>query len=313
MTPPPTARNDSSGCHLGSSRRWAVAGPFRPGAGGPPQIAPSAAPRTAARRRPPPRRPRRAGPAAARTARTIKAPDPRQRARRTIRTRRSRLADRFSAGQPRRRLITTLVVMLLILSAVLVKVGLLQTVEGDALRSAATQQWTRDRPLRAQRGSIFDRDGEELALSVPASTIAVNPMQVEDPEGTAATFAEVLDLSADRRDELAAEMAAGRPRLPLRRPPGRRRARRPDRRVAAGRRVGLPGGPPDAARRRHRPQRHRAHRHRRRRHGRPRGAVRQRARRQAGRADPGGRPRRSLDRRQRAGRHASRCPATTSC
>ncbi len=98
--------------------------------------------------------------------------------------------------------------MLLILSAVLVKVGALQTFEGDALRSAAAQQWTRDQPLRAQRGSIFDRDGEELALSVPASTVAVNPKQVVDPDGTAATFARILDLSADRRDELAAAMAA---------------------------------------------------------------------------------------------------------
>ena len=98
--------------------------------------------------------------------------------------------------------------MLLILSAVLVRVGALQTFEGDALRSAAAQQWTRDQPLRAQRGSIFDRDGEELALSVPASTIAVNPKQVVDPDGTAATFARILDLSAERREELAAAMAA---------------------------------------------------------------------------------------------------------
>ena len=140
--------------------------------------------------------------------RTIKAPDPRQRARRTIRVRTSRIASRFSAGQPRRRLITTLVVMLLILSAVLVKVGMLQTVEGDSLRSAASEQWTRDRPLRAPRGTIFDRDGEELALSVPATTIAVNPRQVEDPEGTAATFAEILGLSRDRQDELEAAMVA---------------------------------------------------------------------------------------------------------
>ncbi|MET0145839.1 MAG: penicillin-binding protein 2 [Ilumatobacteraceae bacterium] len=140
--------------------------------------------------------------------RTIKAPDPRQRARRTIRVRTPRLVSRFSAGQPRRRLMATLVVMLVILSAVLVKVGALQTFQGDSLRNAATQQWTRDREVLAQRGSIFDRNGEELALSVPASTIAVNPMQVQDPVGTADTFASILQLSADRRDELEAQMAA---------------------------------------------------------------------------------------------------------
>lgn len=103
---------------------------------------------------------------------------------------------------------TTLVVMLVVLSAVLVKVGLLQTVQGDSLRSAATQQWTRDRTLPAQRGAIFDRNGDELALSVPAATVAVNPMQVEDPAGTAQSFATILGLSADREAELEAEMAA---------------------------------------------------------------------------------------------------------
>ena len=162
------------------------------------------------------------------------------RARRTIRVRTRRLSDRFSAGQPRRRLISALVVLLLILSAVLVKVGLLQTFEGDQLRSAASDQWTRDRPLRAQRGSIFDRNGEELALSVPASTVAVNPKQVTDPVGTAEVLAEVLGLDDERRDELAAEMADARHGLPLRRPPDRHRGRRSARRPRPARRDDLP-------------------------------------------------------------------------
>ena len=139
--------------------------------------------------------------------RAVQTRDPRQHARRTVRARRSALATRFAAGQPRMRLLFTLVMMLLFLMAVLFKVGLLQTFQGDSLRSAASNQWTRDRTLRAQRGAIFDRNGDELALSVPAATVAVNPKQVEDPEGTAATFARVLDLTSDREAELAAEMA----------------------------------------------------------------------------------------------------------
>jgi cell division protein FtsI (penicillin-binding protein 3) len=133
---------------------------------------------------------------------------PKIRARRTITTRTRRLAARFSAGQPRKRLIATLAAILLVLSAVLVKVGLLQTVDGDGLRSAAAAQWTRTRPLPARRGSIFDRNGEELALSVPASTIAVNPKQVTDPVGTGGVFASVLGLDPGRRDELVAAMKA---------------------------------------------------------------------------------------------------------
>jgi cell division protein FtsI (penicillin-binding protein 3) len=98
--------------------------------------------------------------------------------------------------------------MLLILGAVLVRVGLLQTLQGDGLRNAASQQWTRERVLPAQRGTIFDRNGDELALSVPASTVAVDPQHVDDPSGTADTFAQILGLSAERRDELEAEMVA---------------------------------------------------------------------------------------------------------
>ena len=99
--------------------------------------------------------------------------------------------------------------MLLVLAAVLVRVGLLQTTaEGDGLRNAASQQWTRDRVLPAQRGTIFDRNGDELALSVPASTVAVDPRQVNDPAGTADIFAQILGLSPERRDELEAEMRA---------------------------------------------------------------------------------------------------------
>jgi cell division protein FtsI (penicillin-binding protein 3) len=101
------------------------------------------------------------------------------------------------------------VAMLLVLAAVLVRVGLLQTTaEGDGLRSAASQQWTRDRVLPAQRGTIFDRNGDELALSVPASTVAVDPQQVNDPAGTADIFAQILGLSPAQRNELEAEMAA---------------------------------------------------------------------------------------------------------
>ncbi|MGI9053378.1 MAG: peptidoglycan D,D-transpeptidase FtsI family protein [Ilumatobacteraceae bacterium] len=129
-------------------------------------------------------------------------------ARRQLDHRGSRLATLFTAGQPRRRLLIALVVMLAILAAVLVKVGLLQTIQGETLRSAATQQWTRDRTLPAQRGAIFDRNGNELALSVPASTVTVNPRQVVDAEGTAELFARTLGLDARRQIELRTAMEA---------------------------------------------------------------------------------------------------------
>src|SRR5690606_39285198 len=55
----------------------------------------------------------------------------------------SDLRARFGMGQPRRRLLLVLLALILVLGAVLVRVGLLQTSGGEALRAAGAQQWTR--------------------------------------------------------------------------------------------------------------------------------------------------------------------------
>jgi len=135
-------------------------------------------------------------------------PDPRQRDRRRITTTKPLLATRFGAGRPRFRLISTLVTLLLVLGLVTAKVGLMQGGRGQALRASASELWTRSRVLPAQRGAIFDRNGDELDLSVPASTVAVNPQQVEDVPGTIAILARLLNLSKESREELEAAVTA---------------------------------------------------------------------------------------------------------
>jgi cell division protein FtsI (penicillin-binding protein 3) len=134
------------------------------------------------------------------------APNPRTRARRKIKTTRPLLANRFGAGRPRPRLICTLIVIVLVLGLVLAKVGLLQGTGGDTLRAQAAELWTRTRQLPAQRGTIFDRNGDELALSVPGSTVAVNPRQVLDATGTIDVLGDLLGLSEERRSELLNQM-----------------------------------------------------------------------------------------------------------
>ncbi len=133
---------------------------------------------------------------------------PQTMARRTIRTTRPSLVNRFGAGRPRPRLISTLIVLLLVLGAVLAKVGLMQGMGGETLRAQAAELWTRSRQLPAQRGTIFDRNGDELALSVPGSTIAVNPRQVLDAPGTIDILGDLLGLSDEQRAALLTEMTS---------------------------------------------------------------------------------------------------------
>ena len=65
--------------------------------------------------------------------------------------------------------------------AVIGRVTVLQTAQADGLVEAGRAQRTSETVLQAQRGTIFDRNGVELALSVPKKTIIANPKLVGDP------------------------------------------------------------------------------------------------------------------------------------
>jgi len=161
-----------------------------------------------ARRRPPAAHQTAARPAPA-YGRTHRKRPTRPVERRVVAPRRARERRlRFGAGSPRRRLLVVLIVLVLVFLTVLVRVGMLQTSQGEQLRAAGTQQWTRTTQVAADRGTIFDRNGEELAMSVPASTVTINPKLIDDPEATANILASVLGLSEEKKQEILGEMVS---------------------------------------------------------------------------------------------------------
>ena len=91
--------------------------------------------------------------------------------------------------------------------AVIARVTLLQTAQAEGLVDAGRAQRTSETTLQAERGTIFDRNGVELALSVPTKTIIANPKTVGDPVGTAATLAQLLDLPDAKRISLQVAFA----------------------------------------------------------------------------------------------------------
>ena len=90
----------------------------------------------------------------------------------------------------------------LLFSLVVGRVVFLQITSADELRAAGREQRTTEAVLLARRGVIFDRNGDELAMSVPARTIVANPKLVGDPAATAATLAQVLQLSPEKQQSL---------------------------------------------------------------------------------------------------------------
>ncbi|HEX9737290.1 MAG TPA: penicillin-binding protein [Thermoanaerobaculia bacterium] len=83
----------------------------------------------------------------------------------------------------------------------------LQVVRHDHFRERAERQQNRVVELTPPRGTIFDRRGHELAVSVEVRSVAADPTLIADPAATAAALAKVLGLDAGR---LAAELGADR-------------------------------------------------------------------------------------------------------
>jgi len=95
--------------------------------------------------------------------------------------------------------VAVFVIAAVLFLAVLARVTLLQTVQADELRSAGKSQRTTEQRLKAHRGTIFDRDGADLALSVPARTVTANPKLVLDAAGTVRTLTALLQLSESKQ------------------------------------------------------------------------------------------------------------------
>src|SRR6266542_2912561 len=68
----------------------------------------------------------------------------------------------------------------------------LQVLDAPSLDEAAAKQRLRTIELPGERGRIFDRDGGDLALSVPARTVYAQPRLIGDPAGTARKLAPLL-------------------------------------------------------------------------------------------------------------------------
>ncbi|MDQ4095493.1 MAG: penicillin-binding protein 2 [Actinomycetota bacterium] len=75
---------------------------------------------------------------------------------------------------------------------------MLQIVDAPAYARIALDQRKRVIEFPARRGTIFDRTGQELAISVDMQTIWTDPQLVEDPEGAASLLAPLLGIKEEQ-------------------------------------------------------------------------------------------------------------------
>ncbi|MGH9058484.1 MAG: peptidoglycan D,D-transpeptidase FtsI family protein, partial [Acidimicrobiales bacterium] len=91
--------------------------------------------------------------------------------------------------------------------AIIVKLAYIQAIGSSQYVAVGQSEWTHTVTLAGARGAIVDRNGHELAMSIPQTTLYADPHQVTDPLGEAGKLAPVLNISATKLRGLLSENA----------------------------------------------------------------------------------------------------------
>lgn len=97
----------------------------------------------------------------------------------------------------KRRMIVMLWVASSILLLLIIRVAWIQFINGGELQSLAYEQQTLDRKINPKRGTIYDSNMTQLAVSSTVYTVTVNPTNIdsEDKEKVAQKMSELFDLN----------------------------------------------------------------------------------------------------------------------
>ena len=103
----------------------------------------------------------------------------------------------YSLSVLRKRLFAVITAITFLFCLFLSRFFYIQVIWEDDLNARALDQWTREIPVTAGRGNIYDRNGELLAGNLPAYTVYARANAVEDAAGEASVLAAALGLSYD--------------------------------------------------------------------------------------------------------------------
>lgn len=79
----------------------------------------------------------------------------------------------------KKRLMISLVAILVIIFLLITRIGYLQIVKGETFKKEALEQWTRGVQVKAKRGIIYDRNNKKLAISVNKDTVWARPGDID--------------------------------------------------------------------------------------------------------------------------------------
>jgi len=118
------------------------------------------------------------------------------------------IPDLDTSGTTPKRLRALLLLCVLVALGIVGRLVELQVRQAPELAERARRQLVRSESLPAERGSIFDRAGRDLAISVQVPTIAVDPRLVTDVRAEAELLSSLLNVDAAQLEERLARPGA---------------------------------------------------------------------------------------------------------
>lgn len=101
---------------------------------------------------------------------------------------------RFAESLVQRRVLQLLLAVILVTAFFLIRLGYLQLWQNEFFQARALKQRLQRIPVEGLRGTIYDRNGIPLALSISAHTVYAVPAEVEKPRETAQILGKILQM-----------------------------------------------------------------------------------------------------------------------
>ena len=95
-----------------------------------------------------------------------------------------------------KRLLVFIFLIIFLFFALFFRLGYLQIIQGKSLQVKAVDQWTRDLPIKAERGTFYDCNGVSVAVSYTTYDIYVRGREVQEEFKLATLLSEKLNFKS---------------------------------------------------------------------------------------------------------------------
>lgn len=99
------------------------------------------------------------------------------------------------------RLILMFLTLVACMFALVLRLGWLQVIRGEEFQQMAREQQTSDITISPSRGTIYDRNGKELALSASTHAVYASPEEIGEKEETAEILGNLLGIDKEELEE----------------------------------------------------------------------------------------------------------------